>query len=78
MKLLQEMRGFAEISSRRPQPRSPGLFLMQMRSHVLQTTGSKQRRTLAVEIQDQLDIAHPVKITHLRGSRLPVGAPNGS
>src|SRR5690242_237890 len=31
MKLLQEMRGLADITHRRPAPRQPGLFLIQLR-----------------------------------------------
>lgn len=74
MKLLQEMRGFADIANRRPQPRSPGLFLLQMRSQVLHTPFSPRKRTLQIEIQDTLDIPHPVKIKHITGSPLPMAA----
>jgi hypothetical protein len=66
MKLLQEIRGFAEITQRRPQPRQPGLFLIQLRSHVTQTTGVKRKQTIAIDMLEQPDIPHPVKIVHLR------------
>lgn len=66
MKLLQEIRGLAEITQRRPQRRQPGLFLMQLRSHVTQTTGARRRQTIAVDMLDHADIPHPVKITYLQ------------
>lgn len=66
MKMLQEIRGFAEVTQRRPQRRQPGLFLMQLRSHVTHTTGTKRVQTIAVDMLDRPDIPDPVKITHLR------------
>ncbi len=64
MKLLQEIRGLAEITARRPQPRAPGLFLIQLRSHLLHTTHPLRKRIL-VDAGDQPDVPAPVKITHL-------------
>lgn len=72
MKMLQEIRGLAEITHRRPQPRKPGLFLIQLRSHVTHATGVRRRQTIAVDMLDRPDIPHPVKITHLRPA--PVSA----
>lgn len=66
LKLLQELRGFADISNRHPQSRSPGFFLMQLRSHVAHTTLPRPRRSIAIDCQNLPDIPHPVKITHLR------------
>jgi hypothetical protein len=76
LKLLQEMRGFADITNRRPQPRSPGFFLMQLHSHLAHTTSPCRRRSIAIDGQNLPDIPHPVKITHLReapvrAARLP-------
>lgn len=65
MKMLQEIRGFAEVTQRRPQPRQPGLFLIQLRSHVIHTTATRKKQTIAVDMRDLPDIPHPVKITHL-------------
>ena len=64
MKLLQEMRGLAEITARRPQPRSPGLFLIQLRSHMMSTTHPSRKR-IVVDGLEEVDIPSPVKITHL-------------
>ena len=65
LKLLQEMRGFAEIANRRPPPRATGLVLMQLRSHLTHTRLPPRRRSITVEVQGLADIPHPVKITHL-------------
>ena len=67
MKLLQEIRGLAEITARRPQPRAPGLFLIQLRSHLMQTT-HPMRKKIAVDTLEEVDIPAPVKITHLSGA----------
>jgi len=67
MKFLQEMRGLAEITARRPQPRPPGLFLIQLRSHLLHTTHPLRKR-IFVDVQEQPDIPDPVRITHLNGA----------
>jgi hypothetical protein len=64
MKLLQEIRGLAEITARRPPSRAPGLFLVQLRSHLMHTTHPFRKR-IAVDGQEQVDIPFPVKITHL-------------
>jgi hypothetical protein len=72
MKLLQEIRGFAEITNRRPQPRSPGLFMMQLRSHLTHTTLPRRKRSVIIDMQDLTEIPHPVKITHLRESSVRV------
>ena len=62
MKLLQEIRGFAQMTQRRAQPKPPGLFLLQLRSHLNQ---APRRRRLMVPIQmhENPDIPNPVKIT---------------
>jgi hypothetical protein len=66
LKLLQEIRGFAEIAARRPSPRSPALILMQMRSHVIQATLPKRKLSVQMDVQDHLNISHPVKISYVR------------
>ncbi len=66
MKLLQEIRGLAELTNRRPQPRPLGLFLVQMRSHITQTSNQNRKRSIAIGGPAPTDIPHPVKITHVR------------
>jgi len=67
LKLLQEIRGFAEISNRRPPPRSPALVLSQIRA---QATPEVRRRRLSVTFDKppQLDMPHHVKINHVKPS----------
>jgi len=71
MKMLQEIRGLAEITARRPAPRQPGLFLIQLRSHVHYTTQPKPKQTITVHVLDRIDTAHPVKMRHVYGPLFP-------
>jgi len=72
LKLLQEIRGFAELSNRRPQPRSPGLFLTQIRSRMLQGVSPKRRLSIRIDTQDRTDVPHQVKISHVKNGPDPV------
>jgi hypothetical protein len=65
MKLLQEVRGFAEIANRRPHQRPPGPALLHVRAPSPRTAAGKAKRTLKVAIQEPPDIPHPVQITYL-------------
>jgi hypothetical protein len=71
LKLLQETRALAEVTNRRPQPRSPGLTLMQLRSHLAHTRLPPCRRSIAIDVKDLADVPHPVRITHLGASPVP-------
>ena len=66
LKLLQEIRGFAELTNRRPQPRSLGLFLTQIRSHMPQRALPKRRLSIRIDTQDRTDIPDRVKINHVK------------
>lgn len=66
MKLIQEIRGLAELTNRRPQPRPTGLFLVQMRSHISQTSVQNRKRNITIEGPSTTSIPQSVKITHLR------------
>jgi hypothetical protein len=74
LKMLQEMKGLAEITNRRPPPRLPGLFLVQMRSHLVQTTGARRKRTIAIDVQELPEISHPVKINHVQANASPAAS----
>jgi len=65
MKLLQETRGFAEITNRQPQARPLGPVLMHGRSAGLRTAAARRKRTIRIDMQDPPDIPHRVKISHL-------------
>ena len=71
LKLLQEIRGFAEIAKRCPAPRLPGLVLLQMRSHVVQATLPKRKLKVQMDAQARLDISHPVRINHVKRAPAP-------
>ena len=66
LKLLQEIRGFADIASRRPTPRLPGLVLTQIRSHMVVATLPKRRLSIRMEVQDRTNLPHPVKINYVK------------
>lgn len=65
MKLLHEIRGFAVMNHRRPQPRSPGLVLIPLRSRLLQGPGLRPKRVIPIKMQIRPDIPAPVRIVHL-------------
>ena len=66
--LLQEIRGFADIANRRPQQRSPGLVLMQLRSRVIQPPIVRRRLSITMAQPDHVDIPHQVKINYVKQS----------
>jgi hypothetical protein len=66
LKLLQEIRGFAEVSNRRPQSRSPGLWLTHIRTHMLQGVVPKRRLSIRIDPQERTDVPYRVKINHLK------------
>ena len=74
LKLLQEIRGFAEVTNRRPQSRSTGMFLMQIRSHLTHTTVPCHKCSILVHGKDRADVPHPVKITYM--ARTPLERPS--
>ncbi len=66
LKLLQEMRGFAEVTNRRRITRHPGLLTIQLRSPALQAAKSSPRRTIPIAVKEPCDIPHPVRIIHIK------------
>ena len=74
MKLLQEIRGMAQVTNRRPLTRTSLVLALQIRPPALRNAKTRQRRTIRISMQDPLDIPHPVKIKHLTGSELPVAS----
>ena len=65
MKLLQEIRGMAQFTQRRPQSKAPGLFFLQLRSHV-NLTSSRRRWVVPIQMHEMPDIPNPVKITFIK------------
>ena len=71
MKMLQEIRGLAQITSRRPPAKMPGLFLIQLRSQSPRPTPHRKKVVIPVALKDLPDIPHPVKIIHLNAKASP-------
>ena len=67
LKLLTEFRGHAKVTNRRPTPRPPGLFLMQLREHLSETTTQKRKLVVTAEGQGSTDKPLQIKIHHVRG-----------
>ena len=65
MKLLQEMRGMAELNRRHPTPKPSALYLLQLRAHMAETSQSRRRLTVTVDLKDSLDLPDPVRINHV-------------
>lgn len=63
LKALQEVKGMAQITNRRPAPRPPLLYLMQLRSQESQTTTPRKR--LAIESVAAITPL-PIKINHVK------------
>ncbi len=66
LKLVQEIRGFAEITKRYPPPRSPGLLLAQMRMHARHDRIHKRKLSVDFNQKAQPDLPHRVRITHVK------------
>ncbi len=74
MKMMQESRGYEQITNRRPTPRPIVLYLMQLRAQHTHSHAPKQRLTIATEWAEQMHIPTPVTIKHLGAgdSELPI------
>ena len=64
LKLLQEVRGFAQFPTRPDEPRPANSLLLQFRSSSRRKS-SKLKRLLKIEEQERIDIPKSVPITHL-------------
>jgi hypothetical protein len=63
LKMMQEVKGIAQITNRRPAPRPPLLYLMQLRSQVAPT--NTPRRRVVIEAA-ALTAPLPIKINHIK------------
>ena len=66
MKLLQEVRGIAQIMNRRPSPRQPTLYLMQLRERSAQVQTPKRRLAVMTDFKDSANTPLPIKINHVK------------
>jgi len=65
MKLIEEVRGYAQITNRRPAPRPPVLYLMELRAHNAEAQAPKRKLNVSSDNRDNPNIPLPIKITHL-------------
>ena len=65
LKLMQEMRGMAQITNRRPHERPAGFPILAERGGFRRGLPPKRKRHIQIQVQEPLDIPSPVKITHL-------------
>jgi hypothetical protein len=63
MKFLEEAREHAEFTNRRPTPRSPLLYLMQLRAPGHEVIIPKRRLVIPVDVTGNAELETPVKIS---------------
>ena len=73
--LLQEIRGFAQIASRRPSPRLPGLVLMQLRSQMTKAGPPYRKLNIVIGAHGHSELPHPVRINHVKPNSASVVGP---
>jgi hypothetical protein len=66
LKLLQEIRGFSELSRMHSVPKPPALFLMQLRDRIAESNRPRRRIRIQIEMQAEQILPDPVKITFVR------------
>jgi hypothetical protein len=65
LKLLQEVRGFAQFASRPSEPKPAGPLLLDFRAAMRRRAASRRKRAIKIEMREPVDIPHPVPITYL-------------
>lgn len=65
LKLLQEIKGYAQITNRRPAPRPPMLYLMQLRAHSAPPDLPRLRLTVETDVRAFANGPLPIKINHV-------------
>jgi hypothetical protein len=63
--LLQEKRGYAQVTNRLPAPRPGVLFLMKLRAQANQSAAPRRRLSILVEVNKGPATPLPVKINHV-------------
>jgi hypothetical protein len=66
MKLLQESRGYEQVTNRRPTPRPIVLYLMQLRAQNPNAHAPRQPLTITAEWSNSSEMPMPVKIKQIR------------
>lgn len=71
LKLLQEVRGFAQFTTKPNEPRPSGPLLLQFRGPVLRRANAKRKRIIRIDMREPLDIPQPVPIIYLKQNPEP-------
>ena len=71
MTLVQQVRGYAEITNRRPAPRPPMLYLMELREQAASHQAPKRKLIVATAANSD-NVALPIKITHVKSGECPL------
>jgi hypothetical protein len=71
VKLLQDIRDWNYQPNRRMPPKPTVLYLMQLRSHVAETTSPRRKLVIQVDLKGQELHPRPVQIKQLKPSDLP-------
>ena len=66
LKMLQAVKGYAQISNRRPAPRPPLLYLMQLRSHPAPPDFPRHRLIVEADTKAFAKGPLPIKINHVK------------
>jgi hypothetical protein len=74
MKFLQEVRGYAQVTNRRPAPRPSVLYLMQLRGQNAQSNVPRRKLIVVTEKHENTNTPLPIKINHVKSedSSMPV------
>ena len=70
-KLSHELRELGFPPLRRAPLKPAMLYLMELRSHAAETHFGEAKLIIPVDMQDNSDIPHPVRITHLARCQAP-------
>ena len=66
LKLLQDIRGFAELDKRQPLPRSPMIALPAPRAIAPPSRLRPRKLNIAIDVQPETDVPDQVRIIHLK------------
>ena len=66
MKFLQEIRGLSEMCRRLPAPKPSALYLMQLRTHMVEASHARRKLIVTIDLKDCATPPHPVKINYIK------------
>lgn len=66
LKLLQEVRGFAQFANRPAESRPAGPLLLDFKGAARRRAAARRRHAIRIQMLEPEDIPHPVPITFLR------------